>query len=244
MEAKSGSRVQITALTSAASFLEGSIAPGELVTLFGSGIGPDAGVGAALNAAGLVTTFLAGTRVLFDGQPSPTIFAQAGQVNAIVPYAVDGRSSVEVQVEAHGQKSNALVMRAAQAAPGIFTLDASGTGQAAVLNQDTSLNSASNPALRGSIISLFATGTGQTDPPGIDGKPAAPPLSVPILPLTVQIADANAEILYAGSAPGLVAGVLQANVRIPETVPIGSAVPLLLWSGGAQSQPGVTIATF
>jgi len=242
MEGKSGTAVRIAALTSAASYLAGSVAPGEIVTLFGSGIGPDAGTGTTLDSTGLVTTFLAGTRVLFDGQPSPMIFAQAGQVNAVVPYGVAGRSSVQVQLEAQGQKSNAVTAQVAQAAPGIFTLDSSGTGQAAALNQDNSLNSASNPAPRGSIISLFATGTGQTDPPGTDGKPAAPPLPAPILPVTIEIAGVNAEILYAGSAPGLVAGVLQANVRIPEHAATGSAAPLVLRSGGAQSQPGVTIA--
>jgi uncharacterized protein (TIGR03437 family) len=242
MESKSGSAVRIDAVTSAASYLAGAIAPGEVVTLFGSGMGPDTGVGATLNSAGLVTTFLAGTRVLVDGIPSPLIYAQAGQANVVVPHAVSGRSSVQVRIEAQGQTSNALTVPVAQAAPGVFTLDSSGTGQAAVLNQDNSLNSAANPAPRGSIISLFATGTGQTDPPGIDGKPAAPPLPAPVLSVTVEIAGAIAEILYAGGAPGLVAGVLQANVRIPEHAATGSAVPLVLRSGGAGSQPGVTIA--
>jgi len=241
MEGKSGSAVQITAVTSAASYLPGSVAAGEIVTLFGSGMGPEAGIGVMLNSAGLVTTFLAGTRVLFDGQPSPMIFAQAGQVNAVVPYAVAGRSSVQVQIEAQGQKSNALTAQVALTVPGIFTLDASGKGQAAVLNQDNGLNSAANPARRGSIISVFATGIGQTDPPGMDGKPAAQPLPVPVLPVTVEIAGANAEILYAGGAPGLVAGVLQVNVRVPEHAS-GSAAALVLRGGGVASQPGVTIA--
>ena len=147
-----------------------------------------------------------------------------------------------MQIEAQGQKSNALTVEVAQATPGIFTLDSSGKGQAAVLNQDNSLNSAANPALRGSIISLFATGIGQTNPPGIDGKPAAPPFPVPVLPVTVEIAGANAEILYAGGAPGLVAGVLQANVRVPEHAATGNSAPVVLRAGGAQSQLGVTIA--
>ncbi len=242
MEAKSGSEVRITALASAASYLSGSIAPGEILTLFGSGLGPEAGMGATLNSAGLVTKFLDGTRVLWDGQPSPMLFAQAGQVNTVAPYWVAGWSSVQVQVEARGQKSNFLTAQVAQAAPGIFTLDSSGTGQAAVLNQDNSLNSAAHPALRGSIVSLFATGTGQTAPPGIDGKPAATPNPLPVLPVTVEIAGASAEILYAGSAPGLVAGVLQANVRIPADAATGSAASLVLRSGGTQSQPGVTLA--
>jgi uncharacterized protein (TIGR03437 family) len=242
MDQKSGSAVTIAALTSGASFLPGPIAPGEIVTLFGSGLGPDAGMGTMLNSAGLVTTFLAGTRVLFDDQPSPMIFAQAGQVNAVVPYAVGGRSSVQVRLEAHGQKSNAVTAQVAPTAPGIFTLDSSGTGQAAALNQDSTLNSPMNPAPRGSIISLFATGTGQTDPPGIDGKPASPPLPAPVLPVRVEIAGANADILYAGSAPGLVAGVLQVNVRIPQVAATVRTGSLVLRSGGAQSQPGVTVA--
>jgi uncharacterized protein (TIGR03437 family) len=242
MEGKSGSQVRITSLASAASYQAGSVAPGEIVTLFGSGLGPDAGVGAAFDSAGLVTKFLAGTRVLWDGQPSPVLFANAGQVNAVVPYWVGGWSSVQVQVEVSGQKSNLLTAQVAPAAPGIFTRDSSGIGQAAVLNQDGSSNSAANPAPRGSIISFFATGTGQTAPPGIDGKPAASPLGAPVLPVTVQIAGADADILYAGAATGLVAGIIQANVRIPAQAAAGGAVSLVLWSGGAPSQPGVTLA--
>jgi uncharacterized protein (TIGR03437 family) len=242
MEAKSGSEVRITALTSAASYLAGAISPGEIVTLFGSGLGPENGAGLTLGSNGLVTKFLTGTRVLFDGEPAAMIFAQDGQVNAVAPYAVEGRSSVQVQLEAQGQKSNVIAAQVVQAAPGIFTLDSSGSGQAAALNQDGSLNSAANPAGRGSIVVFFATGAGQTEPPGVDGKPASPPLPAPVLPVAVEVAGLNAEILYAGGAPGLVAGVVQVNARIPEQAAPGSASPLVLRSGGARSQPGVTVA--
>jgi uncharacterized protein (TIGR03437 family) len=195
-----------------------------------------------VDGAGRVTRFLAGTRVLWDGQPSPVLYAQQGQVNAVVPYGVAGKDRVQVQVEARAQKSNVLLAAVTPSAPGLFTLDASGTGQAAAVNQDNSLNSAANPAPRGSVVSLFAAGTGETAPPGTDGETAISPLPAPVLPVSVQIAGHDAEILFAGSVPGLVAGILQVNVRIPGAAADGNGVSVVLRCGGAQSQPGVTLA--
>ena len=82
--------------------------------------------------------------------------------------------------------------------PGIFTLDSSGAGQGAILNEDNTFNSAAQPAARGSIIVLFGTGAGQTDPPGEDGKLAEPPFPKPLAPVDVYIYGMKAEILYAG----------------------------------------------
>jgi uncharacterized protein (TIGR03437 family) len=127
-------------------------------------------------------------------------------------------------------------------APGIFTADSTGSGQAAVLNQDGSLNSASNPASPGTIITLYATGEGQTNPAGVDGKIAnSAPYPAPIQPVSVLIGDLAGVVQYAGAAPQLVAGVMQVNVQVPTGIAASAAVPVVLTVGGVAS-PAVTIA--
>src|SRR5205085_2772578 len=130
----------------------------------------------------------------------------------------------------------------AAAAPALFTANSSGTGQGAILNQDGTANGASAPAARGSVVALFATGAGETSPSGVDGAISGDPLPRPTLPVSVKIGGVDAEILYAGAAPGLVAGVLQVNCRIPASVSSGSSVPVVLTAGTASSRIGVTLA--
>jgi len=130
------------------------------------------------------------------------------------------------------------------ASPSLFTADQSGKGQGAILNQDGSVNSDSNPADQGSIVVLWGTGDGQTDPPGVDGVLAPDvlaDLARPLLGVTVQIDNLDADVIYDGAAPGLVAGVLQINVRLPDGVHSGD-VPVVVSVGGYPSQPGVTLA--
>ena len=230
-------------VVNAASFLPGPVAPGEIVTIFGSRIGPATLTQLRLTPAGLVDNTLAETRVLFDGTRSPLIYVQAGQVSALAPYSLAGKGTTQLEVEFQGKRSAAVTLPVAQAAPGLFTLDSSGKGPGAILNgEDGTVNSASNAVARGSIAVLYATGEGQTEPPGVDGKPVTEPLPKPRLPVSVRIGGLEAEVLYAGGAPGLVAGVLQVNVRVPHGVTPGNAVPVLLTVGNAPSQPAVTLA--
>src|SRR5262249_25245616 len=155
------------------------------------------------------------TRVLFDGIPGPMVFASATQVNAIVPYEIGGRLNVSVQVEFQGVRSPAIVLRVADTAPGIFTLSASctgggnGAGQGAILNQNFSINCATNPAAKGSVVQIFGTGEGDTNPRGATGfiiPASGTDLRLPrqLATLAVTIGGQPAEVLYAGSAPGLV----------------------------------------
>jgi len=232
----------LTSVVNAASLLPGPVAPGELVTIFGSGMGPTTGVGVLLNSAGLIDNSLAGARVLFDGIPAPLTFVRSDQINAVTPYEVLGRTFTQLQVEYGALRSAPAALPVADTAPGIFTLDSSGRGNGAILNQDGSVNSTSNPASRGSVVALFATGEGQTFPAGVNGKPAADPFPRPIRQVRVLIGGIDAQILYAGGAPGLVAGVLQVNARIPDGVAPGNAVPVSLVIGELNSQSGVTLA--
>lgn len=233
-------------VVNAASYQGGGVAPGEIAAIFGSDIGPPALTTLRLTPSGLVDSLLADTRVLFDGVPAPLVFVSQNQDNVVVPYAVAGKSTTQVQVEYKGLKSDPVTLRVVSAAPGIFTLNSSGRGQGAVLNENLTVNSASNPALRGSIVVLYATGEGQTNPAGVDGKIASDILPKPLLPVSVQIGGVPAEVIYAGAAPSLVAGVLQINVRVPLDGYISFNPDNTVWVGftvgNASSQQGVTIA--
>ena len=124
---------------------------------------------------------------------------------------------------------------------GLFTANASGKGQASVANQDYSLNSALNPAEKGSIVTFYATGEGQTDPPGVDGLIASQLFPKPVLPVSVRLGGVDAEVLYAGAAPNAVAGVFQVNVKVPEDAPAGDQ-PIAVTVGPCTSPDGVTVA--
>jgi uncharacterized protein (TIGR03437 family) len=189
-----------------------------------------------------VSTDLAGTRVFFDDIPAPLVYVSETQVSAIVPYAAAGKSSVELRVEHRGGITNRVRMGVAQAAPALFTLDASGGGPGAILNEDYSLNEAANPAARGSYVLLYGTGAGETIPQGVDGTIAGGELPTPRLRVTAQIGGVDADVLYAGAAPDLVSGVIQINVRIPESVTPGPAVPVQIRMGEIASRPDVTLA--
>jgi len=231
----------VAAVVNAASYGK-AISPGQIVTIFGSNLGPSTLQGLALDSNGLVAASLAGAQVLFDGAPAPLVYVSANQLSAIVPYTAAVAPSTHVQVQYQGVRSDALEVPVVEAAPGIFTNDASGTGQGAILNQDGSRNSAANPAARGSVISIYMTGEGQTDPPGFDGKVAGPVLPAPLSSVAVLIGGLPATLRYAGAAPGEVAGVMQVNAQVPQEVAPGSAVSVVVTAGSASSQTGVTLA--
>jgi uncharacterized protein (TIGR03437 family) len=129
------------------------------------------------------------------------------------------------------------------AAPGIFTADSTGSGQAAAVNQDGSLNSAAKPAKTGSFISLYITGDGQTNPGGVDGKLAnTAPYPATVFPVKVTVGGLPAVVSYAGAAPTSVAGLTQVNVQIPTGTPVGAAVPVTVQVNGVSAQAGVTIS--
>ncbi len=232
----------VTAVVNAASFLPTAVAPGQIVTLFGAGIGPATAVGLRLNTAGNVDTSIGATRVLFDGNPAPMIYASSTQVSAVVPYEIAGRFSTRLEVEFQAVRSPGIDLKVVDTAPAIFTLNSMGTGQGAVLNPDFSVNGAAKPAAKGSVVMIYATGEGQTTPTGINGLVTGNVLRRPLQSVSVTIGGQNAEVLYQGAAPGLVAGVLQVNARIPANIASGSTVPVVVTIGNVNSQANVTLA--
>jgi uncharacterized protein (TIGR03437 family) len=228
----------INAVTNAASFLRGSVAPGQLVVLFGAGMGPQNLATYVSNPAGIERT-LAGTRVLFDEIAAPVIYTSSGQVSAVVPYEIAGRNSVRIVTEYGGVSSPATEVTVAESSPALFTL---GGTQGAILNEDSSVNGPENSAAPGSIIMLYGTGAGQMHPAMATGSIAsADVLSRIALPVSVMIDGKSAEVLYAGSAPGLPAGVVQINARVPQDTATGADVPVLLQIGNNTSQSTVNV---
>ena len=179
-------QVPSNGVVNAASYASGPVSPGEIVAVFGDAMGPASLVGAQSRSPGVVDNLLAGTRVWFDGIAAPLIYTSAKQLSAIVPYEVAGSASTKMQVEYLGAISAPVTLPVAASTPGIFVKDQSGTGEAAAVNEDGSRNSASNPADRGSIVSLFATGEGLTTPASADGR-IADSLNGTNLPVTAQV---------------------------------------------------------
>jgi uncharacterized protein (TIGR03437 family) len=212
--------ISLSAIVNAASNRPGSVAPGEVVALFGSGL-------AAVQS------------VLFNGIPAPLLYSTDTQAGAVVPYALIA-SNLQVVAQGAAAPSAPLPGTLAATAPGMFTADGSGAGQAAATNQDGSTNTSGNPASAGSVISLFATGEGQTSPAGVDGRLGAAPLPQPVARVTVTIGGIPAEVKYAGGVTGVIAGVMQVNAVVPSG--LSGAVPVVISVGGVASQSGVTIS--
>jgi uncharacterized protein (TIGR03437 family) len=192
------------AVVNAASLAAGPIAPGEIITVFGTGFDP------------------ANTQLLLDGGPATLFYTSATQINALAPGSLTPNSPTTLSIVVDGVTVATSPVPVATASPGIFTTGAS--GQAAALNQDGSLNSATNPADRGSVVSIYATGQGSGT-----GN------------VTLTIAGYNAPLFYAGPAPGF-PGLMQINAQIPcGFLPPGNqAVTLSI--DGISSQAGVTLA--
>jgi uncharacterized protein (TIGR03437 family) len=234
-------------VSSAASYVGTSISPGEIITIFGTGLGPTPLVSLALDSSGKVATTLGGVQVLIGGIPAPMIYASNTQVAAVVPYEVALLKTTTVLVKFLGQTSNGIGINVSSAAPGIFTANASGTGPGAILNANGSVNSPSNPAAKGSTVAIYLTGEGQTSPAGVTGgvttatQPAPQVTPAPLLPVAVLIDGSPATVAYAGEAPSLVAGVMQLNVVIPAGAKSGD-LSLVVSIGGTSSQNGVTVS--
>ena len=226
----------------AASYASGPVAPGEILSLFGSAIGPPLGVAGEFTNPRVIADSLEGVHVFFDGVPAPVLYGSSKQVNTVVPFSVAGHASTQLQVEYLGVFTAPVTLPVTLTASGVFSRFATGTGAAAVLNQDGTINSVVNPAHRGDAVSIFATGAGSTTPASYDGLLNAAPLPMPNASVSVTIGGAASHVSFAGAAPELIAGALQINAQIPAGSSTGSAVPLQVTIGTSASQQGITIA--
>ncbi len=229
-------------IVNAASYAGTAIAPGELISIFGSNFGPP-GLDIASPQNNLIRKALNNVHVYFGSGNEGAITARSpNQVNVFVPYNVAKATSVQVMVDVDGIVSDPITMPVAPSAFGLSTHDGSGSGQGAIFNQDFSYNSDSNPAARGSIVTLFGTGEGVTTPAIPDGAlEISTPYSTTEAPVIVKFGGETAEIEYAGAAPLLPTGVFQINAMIPVDVTPGN-VPITVSIGGIETARTVTVA--
>jgi len=173
---------------------------------------------------------------------APLLYAYSNRVCAVTPFGVPSGTPTTVQVEYKGQATVPVTKSVARSRLAIFTADNSGSGQASALNDDGSPNSTANPAPRGSIVTVYATGGGLLTPQCPDGQVLSDPPPRCVLPVTAQIGGQDADVQFAGGVPNQVAGLVQAQVRVPMSIELGPRIPIVLRSDGWNSGVVVTIA--
>jgi uncharacterized protein (TIGR03437 family) len=232
----------VGSLNNASTLQPGAVSPGEVVTFFGSGMGPVAGL-SYTTVNGKLPTTLAGVTVSFNSVPAPLLFVSSAQINAIVPYEIAGQVSANVVVTYTNSSSSAFQAQITSTAPGIFSTSQGGSGQGAILNQNYSVNSTSNPAAKGSVVQIFGTGEGQLVPAVSTGSftTLAGPYPAPVAKVTLTIGGVPAQVTYAGEAPGLVSGVIQVNAVVPASVGSGPQQVVLTIGNNTNSQQTITV---
>jgi uncharacterized protein (TIGR03437 family) len=206
----------LSIVNAASNQFSGTIAPGELISLYGSGLGPTTPVGATPQN-GAFPTSLGGVQVLVDGAAIPLLYVSDSQINAEIPSAVNGQVNglADVQVMSN---SAALPDFRAGVSTSVFRAFYSSGAYLAVTNQDGTVNSETNPAKAGSYVSLWATGFGSVPGVAIDGAVATAPnnycatCQVILIPYNFSVVET---VQYAGFSPGLIDGLMQINVMIP-----------------------------
>jgi uncharacterized protein (TIGR03437 family) len=220
--------VRLDGVRNAASLDGVPVSPGEIISVDG------AGFGTAANA-----------QLLFDQMPATLLSVTPNRLTAVVPYALDGKTFTQAQVQSGGVLSNPMWLVVAATSPGIYTADGSGSGQALAFNQDGTPNSINNPAAVGSTITFYATGVGQTSPPGVDGvlHRSAPAAPVNVVGVYIAYLYISGPQFHVGPAPGFPADVFTVQAVIPK--PIGFNLPGLfpvqISVGGVQSQLQVNV---
>jgi uncharacterized protein (TIGR03437 family) len=252
-----GPRPQVNAVVDSASYAQGTISPGQLLTLFGLGLGPSSltlfnPTSPAPQIPSALPTTGPATSVSIGGIAAPILYTSANQASVVVPYNVSG-ASADLVLTYNGLASQPVSLTLAPTTPGVYTTDASGRGQGAILNfnlatNDYTLNSNAAPALKGGVAVLYVSGIGATNASTTNPTTAAATLIpqnavvTPVGNVSVTIGGIAASVIGAISPIGSVPGLLQINVSIPANAPAGAAVPVLVNIGGVDSQPGVTMA--
>ena len=214
----SGVFLNPTGVVNAGSFapFTAGIAPGELLTLYGSNLSS----GTQVSSGVPFPTTLGNVQVKINGTPAPLYYVTPTQLSAIVPYSVTS-GVAQIQVINNNTASNTVTMQVAATAPGILTQNQNGLGYGDALHQDGSLVNSKSPAQIGETVSLYVTGLGAVSPAISDG--AAGPtdtLSKAAATIAAYVGGSSATVSYAGLAPGY-AGLYQINLTIPSGLTSG-----------------------
>ncbi len=199
------------------------ISPGEFIALYGTGLAKSTQV-----AAPPYPSALNSVTVTINNKPAPVYFVSAGQIDCLVPYSTVG-STATIVVQNGAAASNTVSVPVAPTAPGIFSLDQSGSGPGAILHADYSVVNADKPAISGETVLFFLTGMGTVSPTVTDGTAGgANPLSkTTVSSIGVYIGGQPATVIYSGLAPGF-PGLYQMNVTLPTVIPFPGNLPVAL----------------
>lgn len=226
--------VNADGVINAASFSFGpsTVAPGAIISIFGTNLGNSTESAVTLP----LPQSLGGASVVIGNRAAPLLFVSPTQINAQVPFELSGTNSPPLVVNLNGTSSTPITVPLAAAAPGIFTTTQNGTGRGAILHANGTPINPSNPARRGEIVLLYATGLGTVTPTVTSGTQAlsSPTSSTRITP-SVTIADMDASVSFSGLAPGFV-GLYQLNLQVPDEAPAGEQT-VVLTANGVQSNP-------
>jgi len=235
--------VTLACVANSASYQIASVAPGEVVVLYGNGLGPQQGIRTRATLKSPFPTRVENTEVTFDGQPAPLLWVQEGQINAVVPWSLDPGAITNICVSHYGANVGCVSQSVEFTSRAAYTVD--GTW-AAALNQDGSANTADNPAQPGSVVTIFANGMGTITPAQPDGSLVGMPLPTNTMPAGVARMVSSGpphyvvypEVLtvdYMGPAPFELAGLTQINFHVTH------AGPLCIWS---VSGPNMTCSLY
>jgi len=217
-------------IVNSASYTAGPIATGELISIFGQNLAPTTAAANVVNNK--FPTVIGNVKVLISSVEAPLLAVSPMQINVVVPFILGGRDTATVQVFVDSVPSSPVQVPMAPASAGLFTADQSGKGQGAILNQDASVNSMTNPAVRGAAVSIYGTGAGGFNPPLSDGYlDLSLPYGLFSNSASVTIGGENAPVQYAGGAPYLIDGAFQVNAIVPADIAAGAADVIVTING-------------
>ncbi len=232
----------VTTVVNAASWLPGPIAPGEIVAIGGQTVGAIPLTSNPIPTSGGLPTSLAGVTVTINGTPVPIIYTSGSETTVQVPNTFFFfTSTATIVVTTPGQVSQSLTVPVVQTAPGLFAANSSGAGPLAAMNQNGSVNTATNPATAGSTVIIYATGEGATNPLGVDGAVQTGGMRFPFAPVKITIGGQPATVISAGTPDGILSGVMIVRAVVPAGLTPGP-VPVVLTVGQATTTQTVTIA--
>jgi uncharacterized protein (TIGR03437 family) len=239
------------AVVNAANYISGrALAPGAFAAIFPAVSTNVIAGGTATETSLPLPTVLGDTQVIVNNIASSLFYVSPGQINLPLSMSLPSGGTVDLQVVAQstGQIYGGGEIALSSASPGLFTIGGTGTGQVAAVNSDGSINSATNPEVRGNFISLYGTGQGFVANAPPDGQAATGPVPTAATPqiLLGSTYVPSANIQYSGLAPTLV-GVWQINFQVPATAQAGSSVPIIVLMNSIPSDnpavPGQIAAT-
>ncbi len=235
-----GPTISAGGIVNGASFGKQPPAAGSIGSLFGVNLATATQAAVTLP----LPTTLGGVSVTLNGTPAPLFFVSPTQINFQFPWELAGTTQASVVVTVNGVASSAATITLGTSAPGLFSVNSSGSGQGAIQIANTAIfaapagsipNAQTRPAQRGEFLTIYCTGLGEVNNrPGSGEAASADPLSPTTATPTVTIGGVPASVSFSGLSPGFVA-LYQVNVEIPQNAPPGDSIPVVLTIGGVSS---------